>query len=226
MFDRSFLQNPIFEYLRWLKTKLSYQSKYEYLTIGYMSKLINVSFGRYNMLAKNVTVIDSVIGDFSYISDGSVINETKIGKFCSIGPNVRTGPGKHPTHTFVTTHPSVYSNPSNLLKNFSTKDNYEYKKEILIGNDVWIGANAIILNGISIGDGAIIGANSVITSNVEPYSIVVGTPGKLVKYRFNDEEIEFLLDFKWWNKSDEWIQSNVDNLLDIKKFVTQNSTPK
>lgn len=224
MFDRSFLQNPILEYLRWLKTKTSYQSKYEHLRIGYMSKLVNVSFGRYNMLAKNVTIINSSIGDFSYVSDGSVISETNIGKFCSIGPNVRTGPGKHPTHTFVTTHPCVYSNPSNLLKNFSTKNHYEYKKEILIGNDVWIGANAIILDGIIIGDGAIIGANSVITGDVEPYSIVVGTPGKVVKYRFTDEEINFLLEFKWWNKNDEWIQSNVETLLDIKKIVLLNST--
>ncbi|MCJ8152378.1 CatB-related O-acetyltransferase [Chryseobacterium sp. SSA4.19] len=223
MFDRSFLQNPIFEYLRWLKTKIRYQSKYDYLRIGYMSKLVNANFGRYNMLARNVTVMNSSIGDFSYVSDGSVINETIIGKFCSIGPNVRTGPGKHPTHTFVTTHPSVYSNPSNLLKNFSAKDNYDYKKEITIGNDVWIGANALILNGVSIGDGAIIGANAVITSDVAPYSIMVGIPGKLVKYRFNEDEINFLLDFKWWNKGDEWIESNADSLFDIKNFIKLNS---
>ncbi|MDQ8140987.1 CatB-related O-acetyltransferase [Chryseobacterium sp. CFS15] len=226
MFDKSLLQNPISEYLRWLKTKYSYQSKYEGLRIGYQSKLINVDFGRFNMIATNVTIINSSIADFSYISDRSVISETQIGKFCSIGPNVRTGPGKHPTHTFVSTHPSVYSNPSNLLKNFCRKNHYEYNKQITIGNDVWIGANAIILDGVTIGNGAIIGANSVITSNVDPYSIVVGIPGKLVKQRFTEEEIDFLLNFEWWNRSDEWIQANTEYLMDIKKFILQNSIAK
>nr|WP_261511157.1 CatB-related O-acetyltransferase [Chryseobacterium paludis] len=188
-----------------------------------MSKLFNVVFGKYNWLGNNVIMINSSIDDFSYIAEGSVISETKMGKFCSIGPSVRTGPGKHPTHTFVSTHPSIYSNPTNLLRNFSKEDNYKYRKDIVIGNDVWIGANAIILNGIKIGDGAIIGANSVITADVEPYAIVVGTPGKLIKYRFSQEEIDFLLKLKWWDKSNEWIELNSENLLDIKKLINLNA---
>ena len=222
MFDRSYLQSPFSEYIKWIKTKIKYQRKYKYLRVGYMSKLFNTKFGKYNWVGNNVIMINSSIGDFSYISDGSVISETVMGKFCSIGPNVRTAPGKHPTHTFVTTHPSVYSNPSNLLKNFSNRNHYHYESEVVIGNDVWIGANAIILNGIKIGDGAIIGANSVIANDVQPYSIVVGSPGKLVKYRFDDNEIEFLLKFKWWNKGEEWIKSNVEKLLNIKKLTSQN----
>lgn len=219
IFDKSFLQNPIFEYFKWLKTKYIYQSKYKGLRIGYRSKLMNVDFGRNNMIASNVILINSVIKDFSYISDGSVINESQIGKFCSIGPNVRIAPGKHPTNTIVSTHPSVYSNPHNLLKNFSKVDHYKYKKGVIIGNDVWIGANAVIIDGVNIGDGAIIGANSVITSDVKPYSIVVGSPGKAVKSRFTENEVAFLLDFKWWDKNDEWIDVNVDDLLDIKKLM-------
>lgn len=225
MFDRSYLQNPFSEYLRWLKTKIKYQSKFKDLRIGYRSKLIDVNFGRYNMIGQNVTVINSSIGDFSYIADGSVINETKIGKFCSIGPNVRMAPGKHPTNTIVSTHPSIYSNPDNLLKNFSDTDHYEYTKDVVIGNDVWIGANTLILNGVKIGDGAILGANSVVTSDVESYSIVVGAPGKHVKYRFLKEEIDFLLKLKWWDKSDEWIESNSKNMLDIKELIKQNPLP-
>jgi len=222
MFDKSYLQNPLSEYLRWVLTKIKYQFKYKHFRLGYLSKLYNATFGEYNWVGNNVTIINSSVGDFSYIAEKSVISETKIGKFCSIGPNVRTAPGKHPTHTFVTTHPSVYSNPSNLLKNFSNKNHYHYESEVVIGNDVWIGANAIILNGIKIGDGAIIGANSVIANDVQPYSIVVGSPGKLVKYRFDDDEIEFLLKFKWWDKGEEWIESNVEKLLNIKKLTSQN----
>ncbi|WBV61539.1 CatB-related O-acetyltransferase [Chryseobacterium camelliae] len=222
MFDTSYLQNPFSKYLKWLITKIKYQSKYKYLRVGYMSKLINAVFGQYNWTGNNVIIINSSIGDFSYISDGSVICETKMGKFCSIGPNVRIAPGKHPTHTFVSTHPSIYSNPYNLLKNFSKKDTFEYKKDVVIGNDVWIGANAIILDGVKIGDGAIIGANTIVTSDVESYAIIVGSPGKLVKYRFLQEEIDYLLKFKWWDKSDEWIQLNSENLCDIKKLINLN----
>lgn len=226
MFDRSYFQNPFTEYLKWLKTKIKYQSKYKHLKVGYNARLMNVIFGKYNLIGRNVTILNSSIDDFSYISDDSVISETTMGKFCSIGPNVKIAPGKHPTHTFVSTHPSIYSNPPNLLKNFSKEDTYSYKKDIIIGNDVWIGANAVILNGVTIGDGAIIGANSVVTSDVEPYSIVVGTPGKLIKYRFSQDEICFLLKFKWWDKSIEWIELNSKSLLDIKKLTKLNPNLK
>ena len=75
------------------------------------------------------------------------------------------------------------------------------KGDTIIGNDVWIGQNATILPGVYIGDGAIIGANSVVGSNVLPYSIVAGNPARLLRKRFDDEMIDLLLRFKWWDKS-------------------------
>ena len=81
------------------------------------------------------------------------------------------------------------------------------KGDTVIGNDVWIGQNAVILPGVRIGDGAIIGANSVVGSDIEPYSIVVGNPAKMLRKRFDDELISLLLHFKWWDKSIEEIDS-------------------
>jgi virginiamycin A acetyltransferase len=75
------------------------------------------------------------------------------------------------------------------------------KGDTVIGNDVWIGQHAVILPGVHIGDGAIIGANSVVGSDVEPYTIVVGNPAKVLRKRFDDELIGLLLRFKWWDKS-------------------------
>lgn len=75
------------------------------------------------------------------------------------------------------------------------------KGDTFIGNDVWIGQHAVILPGIHIGDGAIIGADSVVGSDVEPYTIVVGNPARLLRKRFDDELIGLLLSFKWWDKS-------------------------
>ena len=77
----------------------------------------------------------------------------------------------------------------------------------MIGNDVWIGQNAVILPGVHIGDGAIIGANSVVGSNVEPYTIAAGNPVKVIRKRFDDELIGLMLRFKWWDKSVEEINS-------------------
>ena len=73
--------------------------------------------------------------------------------------------------------------------------------DTVIGNDVWIGQNAVILPGVQIGDVAIIGANSIVGSDVDPYTIVVGNPGKVLRKRFDDELIDLMLRFKWWDRS-------------------------
>lgn len=85
------------------------------------------------------------------------------------------------------------------------------KGDTVIGNDVWIGQNAVILPGIHIDDGAIIGANSIVGSNVEPYTIVAGNPAKSLRKRFDDELIELMLRFKWWDRSIE----EIDKLIPI-----------
>ena len=82
-----------------------------------------------------------------------------------------------------------------------------FKGDTIIGNDVWIGQNAVILPGTHIGDGAIIGANSVVGSDVAPYTIVVGNPAKMIKKRFDDELIDLMLQFKWWDKNINEINS-------------------
>nr|WP_018367841.1 CatB-related O-acetyltransferase [Streptococcus entericus] len=82
-----------------------------------------------------------------------------------------------------------------------------FKGDTVIGNDVWIGQNAVILPGVNIGDGAIIGANSVVGSNVAPYTIVVGNPAKVIRKRFDEELIDLMLRFKWWDKSIREINS-------------------
>ena len=82
-----------------------------------------------------------------------------------------------------------------------------FKGNTVIGNDVWIGQNAVILPGVHVGDGAIIGANSVVGSDVAPYTIVIGNPAKVLRKRFDKELINLLLNFKWWDKSIEEINS-------------------
>jgi acetyltransferase-like isoleucine patch superfamily enzyme len=87
----------------------------------------------------------------------------------------------------------------------------EYKR-ILIGNDVWIGARAVVLDGVIIGDGAIIGACAVVTKDVPPYAIVVGVPAKIVRYRFSEKKIRQFLELQWWEWPPEEIKARMAEL--------------
>jgi acetyltransferase-like isoleucine patch superfamily enzyme len=161
---------------------------------------------------KPVSISDSIlsgnnsIGFMSYIRGGATLSNIKIGRFCSIAPNVLAGAGQHPMD-WMSTHPFVYGGSRifksydeyteiAMVNNFSKKGR---KKTIIIGNDVWIGEGAYISPGVQIGDGAVIAAKSVVTKNVEPYTIVAGVPAKPIKKRFPDTLIKKFQTIKWWN---------------------------
>jgi len=161
--------------------------------------------------AVEIFMDDVEIGDFSYINRYSQVYSGKIGKFCSIGYGVRIGLPEHPTD-IVSTSPKIYRN----IKSQDIKDVYSPP---VIGNDVWIGANAIMLQGVTIGDGAIVAAGAVVTKDVPPYAIVGGVPAKVIKYRFPDSTILKLLEIKWWDKPEEWILENVEKFSNVDDFI-------
>jgi acetyltransferase-like isoleucine patch superfamily enzyme len=120
-----------------------------------------------------------------------------IGHFCSIGTNVKIYlGGNHNTH-YVTTYPFGHIH-ENIFNNFDGKGSPSTKGDVIIGNDVWIADNVTIMSGVTIGDGAVICNNSHVIKNVEPYSISGGNPCKFIKYRFTKEQIDKLLEIKWW----------------------------
>ena len=107
---------------------------------------------------------------------------------------------------------SPLKNPSFLFSLLGVKDitkAWDNKGDIVVGNDVWIGYEAVILAGVTIGDGAIIGARAVVTKDVPPYTIVGGIPAKQIRKRFNEETIDTLLKLKWWDWSKERISKNI-----------------
>jgi acetyltransferase-like isoleucine patch superfamily enzyme len=158
------------------------------------------------------------LGDYSYISRNADITNTEIGKFCSIGPNFCCGLGIHPTHG-ISTSPMFYStarqNGSTLIK----KNKIEESKRTFIGNDVFIGANVTLLDGLQIGDGAVIGAGAVVTKNIPPYAIAVGIPAKVIKYRFDKEQIAKVHNIEWWNFEDEKLPEIEKYFFDIDSFI-------
>jgi acetyltransferase-like isoleucine patch superfamily enzyme len=214
--------DPLLEYLHWIRTKFRYERKYEKLRLGYMTQLNNVVFGKNNFTGNHTVLANVVMGDFSYVGHNSVILEATIGSFCSLAHNILVAPGKHPTDTFVSTHPSLYSNPTNCPKNFFNKDYHNPYRQVTIGNDVWIGSNVVVCDGVKIGDGAVIAAGAVVVKDVEPYNIVGGVPAKLIKKRFENDEIKILLESHWWDKDLEWIEKNANLFLNIKEFIKSN----
>lgn len=95
----------------------------------------------------------------------------------------------------------------------------ESSKKTIIGNDVWIGARAIILSGVKIGDGAIIAAGAVVTKDVEPYTIAGGVPAKPIRKRFTDEQIDALINLKWWDKDDMWMREYAAMFSHIEELI-------
>lgn len=136
-----------------------------------------------------------------------------IGKFCSIacGAKFLFTSANHSMQSLSTyTFPIFFEEWGLDSKNIT--DAWENKGDIIIGNDVWIGYEAVILSGVTIGDGAIIGARAVVTKDIPPYTIVGGVPAKPIRKRFDDLTIARLLKLKWWDWSEERIKANIENI--------------
>ncbi len=164
-----------------------------------------------------ITNPNIIVGDFTYIADSEFESHVThlyqwngdkliIGKFCQIASGVEfVMNGANHQMNSVSTFP-FYTLDGWEMES-PTQADLPLKGDTVIGNDVWIGQNAVILPGVHIGDGAIIGANSIVGADVKPYTIVVGNPAKELRKRFNDELIDLLLRFKWWDKGVEEINS-------------------
>jgi len=156
-----------------------------------------------------------LVGEFTYIADSEFESHVThhypwlgdklvIGRFCQIAAGVEfVMNGANHQMNAVSTFPFYTLEGWNMKP--PAMEDLPLKGDTVIGNDVWIGQNAVILPGVHVGDGAIIGANSVVGSDVAPYTIVVGNPAKVLRKRFDEELIDLMLQFRWWDKSIEEI---------------------
>ncbi len=149
------------------------------------------------------------VGKYSYgcFEPVNIRPMTKIGRYCSIGKGVKIFNANHPIR-HKSLHPFFYDPVFNIVKKEILN-----RRWVTIGNDVWIGANAIITPSVeSIGDGAIIGTGAIVTKDVPNFAIVAGNPAKIIKYRFDDKTIKTLLAEKWWKK-------NIEDIGNINEFT-------
>lgn len=170
-----------------------------------------------NISVGNYTIYNDFVNDPKDFEKNNVlyhypVNGDKliIGKFCSIacGATFMFTSGNHSLKSLSTYTFPIFFDEWNLDKKDITKA-WENKGDIVIGNDVWIGYQAVIMPGVKIGDGAIIGTRAVVTKDVEPYTIVAGVPAKPIRKRFDDKTIEKLLKLRWWDWEKDKIQKNI-----------------
>jgi acetyltransferase-like isoleucine patch superfamily enzyme len=196
---KAILKNPLTIWMNWLWHKVLTERRNKNLRLGYMSRAVNCRFGANNVIYDDVLLSSVSLGDLTYVSNGCRLQNTTVGKFACIGPDVLCGLGRHPSRDFVSVHPAFYSPLAQGGITFVSESLFEEYAPIVIGNDVWIGARAIILDGVVIGNGAIVGAGAVVTSSVPPYAVVAGAPARVMRYRFTPEQINLIESSKWWD---------------------------
>ncbi|NFR85946.1 MULTISPECIES: CatB-related O-acetyltransferase [unclassified Clostridium] len=201
------------------------------MTIPNLNKVYPRSNDYQTIYLKNVITRDNIqVGDYTIYNDfcndprdfekNNVlyqypINNDKliIGKFCSIACKAKflMTSGNHTMKSLSTyTFPIFYEEWGLDVSHIT--DAWDNKGDIVIGNDVWIGYDAIIMPGVKIGDGAIIGTRAIVTNDVPPYTIALGIPAKVIKKRFNDDIILKLLKIKWWDWPNEKIKANIKHI--------------
>jgi acetyltransferase-like isoleucine patch superfamily enzyme len=160
-------------------------------------------------------------GSYGQIARRGDHNTITIGNYCSIAGGCVFDSGFGHNTRFVTTYPL-----NHLMRNCGHLTGHPvWKGDIVVGNDVWIGEDCIIMSGVTIGDGAVIGARSIVTKDVPPYAVAVGSPARISRKRFTDEQVNRLLKIKWWNWSEQKIIDNAHLLMNtnIDLFISTHS---
>ena len=162
------------------------------------------------------TLVNSSLGDYSYIGTNSTVLYAQIGKFCSISNYCAIGGGEHPI-AWVSTSP-VFNSTKSILKYRLSNNSYDPFKKTVIGNDVWIGSHCLIRGGINIADGAVVGMGSVVVHDIGPFEIWAGNPARFIRKRFSEDQIKQIIELKWWDWDIDKLKNYSDSFNNINVF--------
>lgn len=182
-------------------------------SVGDDTTVERCTLGNNVVINRRSYINDSIIGKYTYTGINTTMNYTKIGAFCSLARNVDIGGFDHDYHK-VTTMPA-FRFMQTLNGGGKLTEQTKHKDYCEIGNDVWIAAGAQILHKVKIGDGAVIGGGAVVTKDVPPYAIVVGVPAKIIGYRCSQENIDELLQIKWWDWPDNVLLKYMKHFIEM-----------
>lgn len=214
--------------IKWVAHTVKYKLREKNSKISWRSNIISTSFEGHNTIQKDVNLINCILGYGTYVERGTQLISVNVGRYSSIALGVKNIGGNHPTRKQVSTYPDFYSANTTDAIPFVRKqkfEEFEYVEENhrflnRIGNDVWIGTDAVIMQGVTIGDGAVVAAGALVTKDVPPYAIVGGVPAKIIRYRFAQNEVNFLKELQWWQKDISWIQKYADYFDDIEQLMS------
>jgi phosphonate metabolism protein (transferase hexapeptide repeat family) len=174
--------------------------------------------GIWTEIGKRTVLVETDLGNYSYVMNDCHIIYAKIGKFCSIASHVRINPGNHPLQRVALHHFTYRSYMFGLGEDDEAFFDWRRSHQVTIGNDVWIGHGAILLPGVSVGTGAAVGAGAVVTRDVPPFAIVVGVPARLIRFRFPKEIQEALLRIGWWDWPHDKLRAALEDFRSLDAF--------
>lgn len=211
------------QFARYLYSLIKFHGKVHFPYSAIIGK--HAQFEGFNSMGKN-SAFSGKMGRFSYMANDCDLFAT-IGRFTSIGDHVKSIMFRHPvTYPYVSTSPMFYSTLEQCGTTFATNELFEEcvmadeeeHSAVVIGNDCWINSYVTIISGVTIGDGAVVLAGAVVTRDVPPYAIVAGVPAKVIKYRYEKQDCDWLLQTQWWNKDEGWLRENWSAFNDIEKL--------
>ena len=149
---------------------------------------------KHNHFAEGVLLYEAAtVGSYNYFAPYTIGNNVVVGNYCSIGPGCRLGLGEHDMNA-ISMRPIVANGEGDM-------ELFDASNPTVLGNDVWLGANVVVKQGIKIGNGAVVGANSLVLHDIPDYAVVYGTPARFKRYRFDEKFIRKVEESSWYNKT-------------------------
>ena len=183
-----------------------------------MSAIADCRFEKPSKLNAQSSAIHATMGRYSYCGYGARLLNCRIGRFCSISDNVCIGLSSHPMD-WVSTSPAFHFGRGSIPKDLAAHTYDSDPPLTTIGNDVWIGQNALIKPGITVGDGAVVAMGSVVTKDVPAYAVVAGNPARIIRMRFDPETVQRLLASKWWDMDPKRLKQYAPLIHDPRQFL-------
>lgn len=215
------LGRAVYLILRSFGRTISTQIRWSGVNIGYNTAVSkDCCLEGENVIGQNCVISQSSFGRATYCANNVFISNSEVGAYSSIASNVSIGVHSHPTRGYISTFPGFHFRwPATPY--LDRPKEFKVQMRTKIGNDVWIGDSAIILNGVYVGDGAIIGAGAIVTRDVPPYSVVGGIPARIIRYRFSESHITRLLKIRWWEWNSTEIARRQSLFADVDRFFKE-----